>query len=232
VVRKRLIGSPASVAQGGIKRGAECGLVGTVRLAGHGCLDRRRFEAQVAVVARRAVDHRVPGAGDPGDVLECGDREVSVLRLGLLEDGQHLLRVVVPCLEDRVQRLEVDALEARERAVGHRAAGTAERRLLAALSVGLGCPPVDVEAALGVHATHVDALDRAGLGALEAGLALERAVLVVEQLQAAAELGRDVGVLLGPHDGGLGLEEPPQGQAHAADQAHAGNEAHRTLTGS
>ena len=51
---------------------------------------------------------------------------------------------------------------------------------------------MDVVATAGVHAAHVDALDRAGLGALEAGLALERAPLVVEQLQAAAELGRDV----------------------------------------
>ena len=81
----------------------------------------------------------------------------------------------------------------RERGVGHRAAGPAERGLLAALAVRLGRAPVDVEAALGVHAAHVDALDGAGLGALEARLALERAVLVVQELQAAAELGRDVG---------------------------------------
>ena len=77
---------------------------------------------------------------------------------------------------------------------GNGAAGPAERGLLAPLAVRLGRPPVDVEAALGVHAAHVDALDRARLGALEAGLALERAVLVVQELQAAAELGRDVGV--------------------------------------
>jgi hypothetical protein len=42
-------------------------------------------------------------------------------------------------------------------------------------------------------AAHVDAFDRAGLGALEAGLALESAELVVEQLQPAAEADRDVG---------------------------------------
>ena len=164
-------------------------------------------------------------------MLERGDREVAVLGLRLLEDLQHVARVVVVGLEDRVERREVDALEALVRRVGDRAAGPAERGLLAALAVGLRRAPVDVEAALRVHPAHVDALDRAGLGALEAGLALERAVLVVQELEAAAELGRDVRVLLGPHDRGLGLEEPPQGQAHAADQAHARDDAHRTLTG-
>ena len=88
---------------------------------------------------------------------------------------------------------------------------------------------MDVEPALGVHAAHVDALDRAGLGALEAGLALERAVLVVEQLEAAAELRRNVRLDLRVVDRGLRLEEAPQGQGHAADHADPGNEAHRTV---
>ena len=96
-------------------------------------------------------------------------------------------------LEDLVDGARVDGLEVRERGVRHRPAGPADRGLLAALAVRLGRAPVDVEAALGVDAAHVDALDRARLRALEAGLALERAVLVVQQLEAAAELGRDVG---------------------------------------
>src|SRR6185436_13790316 len=72
----------------------------------------------------------------------------------------------------------------------------------------------------------VDAFDRAGLGALEAGLALERAVLVVQQLEAAAELGRDVGRLLGPANGRLGREEALEGEPHAAHEAHARDGAH------
>ena len=86
---------------------------------------------------------------------------------------------------------------------------------------------MDVVAALRVDAAHVDALDRAGLGALEAGLALERAVLVVEELQAAAELDRDVRRHLGVLDRDRRLEEAAQGEGHALDEAEAGDEAHR-----
>ncbi|OGO56588.1 MAG: hypothetical protein A2V84_12860 [Chloroflexi bacterium RBG_16_70_13] len=85
---------------------------------------------------------------------------------------------------------------------------------------------MDVEAALRVEAAHVDALDRAGLGALEAGLALERAVLIVEELEAAPELGRDVGLLLRVADRRLRLEEAAQGQGHAPGDPEAGDEAH------
>jgi hypothetical protein len=88
-------------------------------------------------------------------------------------------------------------------------------------------------AALRVDAAHVDALDRAGLGALEAGLALERAVLVVEQLQAAAVLDRDVGVHLRVPDRHGRLEEAPEREGHALEEAEAGDHAHRpALTGS
>src|SRR5204863_9650669 len=104
--------------------------------------------------------------------------------------------------------------------VGPRPARSAGRRLPPSLVGRLGGAPVDVIAAAGVDAAHVDALDRAGLGALEAGLALERAPLVVQQLQAAAVLGRDVGVLLRPHDRGLGREETPLGHAYAAGNGH------------
>ena len=91
---------------------------------------------------------------------------------------------------------------------------------------------MDVVAAAGIHAAHVDALDRAGLGALEAGLALERAPLVVQQLQAAPELGRDVEPHLRVHDRDLGLEEAAQGQGHALHDAEAGDEAHRPILSS
>ena len=107
-----------------------------------------------------------------------------------------MLRVVVVALEDLVQRRECPPARSGVNAGSATgAAGAAERRLLAPLAVRLGRAPVDVEAALGVDAAHVDALDGAGLRALEARLALERAVLVVQELEPAAELGRDVGRL-------------------------------------
>ena len=53
------------------------------------------LEAQVAVVRRRAVDHRVPRAGPLADALERGDRQVAVGGLGRLEDREHARRVVV-----------------------------------------------------------------------------------------------------------------------------------------
>jgi hypothetical protein len=86
---------------------------------------------------------------------------------------------------------------------------------------------MDVEAALRVDPAHVDALDRAGLGTLEARLALQRAVLVVEELEAAAELVRDVRLDLGVLDRRLRLEEAAQGQRHAADDAEARDADHR-----
>ena len=86
-----------------------------------------------------------------------------------------------------------------------------------------------VEAALGVVAAHVDAFHRAGLGALEAGLALDVAELVVQQLQPAAEADGHVGPGLGVLDRGLRLEEAAQRQRHALRDAEARNEAHFTL---
>ena len=147
-----------------------------------------RLEPEVAVVRGRAVDHRVPRAGLLADPLERRDRQVAVGRLGRLEDLEHLLGVVVELLEDLVDGGRVDPLEVVVGVVGDRPAGAPQRRLVAPLAVRLGRAPVDVVAALRVDPAHVDALDRAGLGALEAGLALERAPLVVEQLEAAAEL--------------------------------------------
>ena len=105
-------------------------------------------------------------------------------------------------------------------------AGAAQRGLLAPFAVRLRGAPVDVVAAAGVHAAHVDALDRAGLGALEARLALERAVLVIEELEAAAELVRRIEPHLRVPDGDLGLEELAQGQAHPAHDPEAGDQAH------
>ena len=173
-----------------------------------------RLEAQVAVVRRRAVDHRVPRAGQLADPLERGDRQVAVGRLGRLEDREHLAPG-----RGRTRRGSASTsreVDRRERPVGRvrdRPAGAAQRRFLAPLAVGLGRAPVDVVAAARVDAAHVDALDRAGLGALEAGLALERAPLVVEELEPAAELVRDVEPHLGVHDRDLRLEEAAQGQA-------------------
>ena len=88
---------------------------------------------------------------------------------------------------------------------------------------------MDVVAAARVDAAHVDALDRARLGALEAGLAFERAPLVVQQLQASAELRRDLVPLLGVLDRHLRLEEAAQGQRHALHDAESGYEAHGRL---
>jgi hypothetical protein len=152
--------------------------------------------------------------------------------LGRFEDLEHPLRVVVVHVEDLVQRRQVEGGEVLVRLIGHGPAGPAHRRLLAPLAVRLRWAPMDVEPALGVHAAHVDALDRARLGALEAGLALERAVLVVQELEPAAEADRDVGRHLGVHDRCLRGEEAAQGQRHPLDHPEAGHEAveqaHRT----
>src|SRR5262249_53760726 len=56
-------------------------------------------------------------------------------------------------------------------------------------------------------------------------LALQGAVLVVQQLEASAELGRDVRGHLRVRDRGLRLEEPPKGEGHALDQPEAGHDA-------
>ena len=186
-----------------------------------------RLEPQVAVVARRAVDHRVPGAGQLADPLERRDRQVAVRRLGRLEDPEHVLGIVVELLEDRVERGEVDRREPTVRGIRHGPPGAAERGFLASFAVGLGGAPMDVEAAPGVDPAHVDALDRAGLGALEAGLALERAPLVVEQLETAAELGRRLDPHLGVHDRDLRLEEAAERERHALRDAEARHEAHQ-----
>ena len=100
--------------------------------------------------------------------------------------------IVIVVLEDPVDLAEIDRLERPEGRVRDRPAGATQRGFLAPLAVRLGRAPVDVVAAARIDAAHVDAFDRAGLGALEARLALERAPLVVEQLQPAAELRRDV----------------------------------------
>jgi len=89
---------------------------------------------------------------------------------------------------------------------------------------------MNVEAAPRVKAAHVDALDRAGLGALEARLALDVAQLVVEQLQPAAEANGHVRRHLRVLDGGLWGKETAQRQRHSLGDAEAGNEAHRDLT--
>src|SRR6185295_13928838 len=106
---------------------------------------------------------------------------------------------------------------------------SSERGFLASLVVRLRSAPVDVEPATRVDTAHVDALDRARLGALEAGLALERAPLVVQQLQASAELRRDHVPLLRVLDRHLRLEEAAQGQRHALHDAESRYEAHGRL---
>jgi hypothetical protein len=92
----------------------------------------------------------------------------------------HLLDYIGVDYGEAVEGGKVDRLEWLVGGIGHGPAGAAERRFLAALSVRLGRAPMDVVATARVHAAHVDALDGAGLGALEAGLALQRAVLVVQ----------------------------------------------------
>ena len=129
-----------------------------------------------------------------GDVLERGDGQMAVGRLGLLHDAERPTRPVALSGEDLVEGARSMRLEGVEGAVRHGSAGAAQGALLAALGVLLGRAPVDVVAVAGVHAAHVDALDGAGRRALEAGLALERAGLVVEEDEAAAVAWRD-GVL-------------------------------------
>ena len=130
-------------------------------------------------------------------------------------------------LEDAIEGGQVDRGERPVGRVGHGPARAAQGRLLAPLPVRLGRAPMDVVAAARVDAAHVDALDRAGLGALEAGLALERAPLVVEQLQPAAELVRRVAPVLRILDRDLGLEEAAEGQRHALRDAETRDEAHQ-----
>ena len=73
--------APVAIAQRGPERRAVVLLRGQVRLAGRRhIVDRGRLEPQVPVVRRGPVDHRVPGARHPGDVLERRDRQVAVLR--------------------------------------------------------------------------------------------------------------------------------------------------------
>ena len=116
--------------------------------------------------------------------------------------------------------------------VGHRPAGAAQGRLLAPLAVLLGRAPVDVVAVAGVHAAHVDALDGAGLRALEAGLALQRAGLVVEQQEAAAMARRDRVDLFRVLHGRLEAQHVAEGEGHALDDARGpGTEAHRAHLG-
>src|SRR5664280_1844484 len=90
--------------------------------------------------------------------------------------------------------------------------------------------PMDVEAAPGVKAAHVDAFDRTGRGALEACLALDVAQLVVEQLQPAAEPDGHVRRSFGVLDRGLWRKEAAKRQRHSLGDAEAGDEAHRALT--
>jgi hypothetical protein len=146
---------------------------------------------------------------------------VAIGGLGCLEDLEHVLGIVVELLEDLVDGSRIDPLEMVVGRIRDGPAGTAQGRLVAPLAVGLGRAPMDVVAALRVDAAHVDALDWAGLGTLEAGLALERPPLVIEQLEAAAELVRDVGLHLGVFDRRLRLEEAAQGERHALDDAEA-----------
>ena len=142
-----------------------------------------------------------------GDVLERRDRQVPVRVLGLLQDRSARRGPVVVRGEDRVERRRGRwRANGSNDAIRHGPAGAAQRGLLAPLGVLLGRAPVDVVAVAGVHAAHVDALDRAGRRALEAGLALERAGLVVEQDQPAAVARRDVVELLRVLDGDLGPE--------------------------
>ena len=123
--------------------GRQIGRLGRpVRVDGRGLGRRaRRLEAQVAVVAGRAVDHRVPGAGQVADPLERRDRQVAVGRLGRLEDLEHAGRIVVELLQDGVHGGEVDRRERLIGRVGHGPAGATERGLLAALAVGLRAHP-------------------------------------------------------------------------------------------
>jgi hypothetical protein len=71
------------------------------------------------------------------------------------------------------------------------------------------------EAPLGVGATHVNALDWACLRALETGFALQRAVLVGDQLESAAVARRNVWLHLWIHDRAFWLEETRQRKTHS-----------------
>ncbi len=145
-----------------------------------------RLEDEMRVGRGDAVDLAVPGAGRVADVLQRGNRQVAVGSLCLIEDGEQSVRVVIVGREDALEWAQVDGQPRVERLVCHRPARAPQGRFLASLGVLLGRSPVDVHPVLGVDPAHVDDLDRAGHGALEAGLALEVAGRVVEQHQAAA----------------------------------------------
>ncbi len=159
-----------------------------------------------------------------GDVLERRDRQVAVGRLGLLQDGHGVAWLDSPPAA-RIASSGARSMGSKGSKV-RSGTGRPERRsgaLLAPLGVLLGRAPVDVVAVARVHAAHVDALDGAGGGALEAGLALEGAGLVVEQDEPAAVPRRDVVDDLGILHRDLGSAAPGGRRTHALDDAQAGD---------
>ena len=150
----------------------------------------RRLEAQMRIAGGDAVQLAVPGAGLVATCWSAATGRWPYVSWASSRICTAPARVVL--LAARIaSRARGRSARRVERAIGHRPAGAAQRGLLAALGVLLGRPPVDVEAVARVNAAHVDALDGACGGALEAGLALERAEFVVEQQQAAAMPRRD-----------------------------------------
>ena len=122
-----------------------------------------------------------------------------------------------------VEWRQVDLLEGVEGAIGHWSAGAPQRALFTAFGVLLGSTPVHVVAVACIDAAHVDALDGAGCGALETGLALERAGLVVEQDEAAAVAWTDVIDDFGVAHRQAGLEDLPHGEGHALEDGQPGD---------
>ena len=157
------------------------------------------------------------------DVLERRHRQVAVEALHLLEHGQRIRGLVRTGAEDLVERRQVDRLERVERAIRHGPAGAAQGRLFAALGVLLRGPPVHVVAVARVHATHVDALDGAGLRALEAGFALECAGFVVDEDEPTTVARADLVDDLGIAHGEVRAKDLAHGEDHALDDGQPGD---------
>src|SRR5439155_19454502 len=158
----------------------------------------------------RPVDHH-PVADPPQGSL----REIAVSRLNGVEDGDQRLRSCAEAVDDSVHEGGVDHLVP-ARSVAHRLrleAGAPECVGVLALVVDLRHPVAD-PIALRIEAAHVDRLDRADLGALEADLTLVLAERVVDQVQAPTPALRHLRALLGVLARHLWREQVAQGGRH------------------
>ena len=157
--------------------------------------------------------------------------EVAVAVLDGAEDRDQRLRPAAEAVDHLVHPRRVDRLVPAGR-VPHRAgreAGAPVGVRVTALVVDLRHAVAD-PVALRVEAAHVDGLDRADLGALEADLALVLAERVVDQVEPSPPAVGDGRALLGVLARDLGREEVPERDRHALGDADSGEGHQRTLS--